>query len=457
MRELRLNPDNVHLGWNHLVIGAPNVDPGTPTSVFGVVGEPSYVGRLVFNPNPTTGEPRAPRYDLTNVYAFVGPTANQPFIKVDPDHPGQLRYDPRGAVGEFRGWTGDGRGLLGQCWWQQDNPDMCATDLATGVSRPLTADPAYIDPIDMSPDNKWVVALEARYGDRNWFLNGLPGVPPINDMSVGAAAASVANYKIGAFRLFQPYLLDRYPERPGYRGQRINECQGSETAATANSVCDANWGTRSDPRWSLDGTKIVFGQTLAQFPDCHTPVPSDQHGPVDGRGCPTYAGEAGNTFRLMVATLTDRTPRPVRHVEPLDDSTNLVPWGTKYEYGPDPSVTPPQAAPGVYTLKGRHSGKATVVIGNQLAAISTVYDNYSDDGRNFINGTESVTSAFLTATWNTALTLTDETGKVRGQRFTAPGGYTSTVVSGFTGYATYAGLMTTILDGKVYLPPPPAR
>src|ERR1700722_8824531 len=54
LRELRLNPDNVHLGFNHIIL-SPHV------------GEFGYFGRLKFDAAPTTGTPRVPRYDLTKV------------------------------------------------------------------------------------------------------------------------------------------------------------------------------------------------------------------------------------------------------------------------------------------------------------------------------------------------------------------------------------------------------
>ncbi len=42
IRELRLHPDNVHLGFNHIIF-----DP--------ILGQEAYIGRLTFNPSPTNG------------------------------------------------------------------------------------------------------------------------------------------------------------------------------------------------------------------------------------------------------------------------------------------------------------------------------------------------------------------------------------------------------------------
>lgn len=258
------------------------------------------MGRLVFNPNPTTGTPLAPRYDLENIYALRGDYPYLPFIQVEDD-PTQLTYEPEEAVGEFRGFTGDGEALLGMCWPESNNTDICATDLQTGRSERLTSDPGYIDPVAVSPDNQWTVGLESRYQDRYWYIAGLPGVPPINQLTPGTAGNLAVGYHIGHFRIMQPYLYDRYPDRPGYRGQRVDECRPPETELTPNSACDPNWGTRADPRWSPDGTSIVYGQSLAQFPDCFK------------EGCPTYTEEVGHTWRMMLATLTSRTPPRADH------------------------------------------------------------------------------------------------------------------------------------------------
>lgn len=455
MRELRLHPDQVHLGWNKLALGAAGVvlggedpagslDPAKPGQ-FLILDQFGYFGRLVFNPNPTTGTPLAPRYELVNVSALISPSRNGLFVQVDPDDPTQLRYTQAGAVGEFRGFTRDGKAVLGQGHAHSNNTDMFATSLATGESRRLTADPSYIDPIDGSPDGNWVIALESRFKDRFWYIAGLPGVPPINQMMAAAGGAVAAGYNDGEFRLFQPFLIDREPERPGYSGQQLNACRSPEEAAIAGSICDANWGTGADPRWSADGTKITYFQHLRQSPNC-----------LPGVSCPTSTEAGGHTARLMVARLTSRKPVTLRAVKSVADA---VPWATPLKPGDaDPVRT--HVPGGVYTLKGKALGSATVTVvetadKSAITLVSAIYDNYSDDGRNIVNGTESVSNAGGTAgpvTFRSALTLT---GEHTGYRLTSPEGFTVSVVSAFTGELVYAGYMVTLIDGKLYQPPVP--
>ena len=60
MRELRLNPDDVHIGFSHLAFGGAAAG----------VDEISYLGHLTFDPAPTSGMPMVPRYDIVNTTAL---------------------------------------------------------------------------------------------------------------------------------------------------------------------------------------------------------------------------------------------------------------------------------------------------------------------------------------------------------------------------------------------------
>ena len=251
LRELRLHPDNVHLGFNGMTIGKEG---------FGQFG---YLARLEFNPSPTTGEPRAPRYDLTHITRMIRPDASGMPLERDPEHPGQLRFDFSAiSVGEFRGFSKDGREAFYIGYpWESCNIDVFAVDMATGKIRRLTSNPEYIDPLDSSPDDKWIIAIDTRGSDRQMFMAAMRGVPPIIDLLTTAYVSSVRNN--GLRRFFEAYLIDRYGDRGDYQGQLLTAGDGAP-----GSISDPNWNAMADPRWSPDGTRVVFWQAQVTSPAC---------------------------------------------------------------------------------------------------------------------------------------------------------------------------------------------
>src|SRR5207244_7527323 len=116
------------------------------------------------NPTPTTGTPAVPRFELDHVTRLHNPAvANQPF-RPDPAHPGELLHNPLSPnIGEFRGWTKDGKEAIGlNAPFESANIDLFGVSLATGATRRLTRNPEYIDPIDSSPDSNWFVLADTR-------------------------------------------------------------------------------------------------------------------------------------------------------------------------------------------------------------------------------------------------------------------------------------------------------
>ncbi|MBE3203327.1 hypothetical protein IHE48_20610 [Frankia sp. CH37] len=442
---LKLNPDNVHVGWNRVIF------PATADDMF---GELAYYGTLTFNPNPSTGEPRTPRYDITNITGLY--SSDEPFgtfLRVDPANPAQLVRKQAHTLGEFKGWTGDGQSALGIANFQSANLDHVATNLTTGETRRIDGDPGYSDPISSSADGKWSLEMDVRYQDRFYFLTGLPGVPPITDLLPTGAAIS-AGYNIHDRRLFQPFLIDQYGPRDGYNGQQINTCRTGSCSTLAagpgSGADDPLWGSRADSAFSPDGTKITYWQAYPSAENCGPAV-------GDPATCPPSSEPGGRTSRLMLAELTSRTPQKPPAVSPLPDT---IPWGTPYQAG-DPAPALPHIPAGDYTLKGKASGRAAVKIAENatktgLASISVTYTDFSDDGVNTVNGTESVQNAGTGGsdiTFHANLTLTGQhTGT---KRTSEPGGYTVSPRSVITNIYKPTGTMTTVLDGRAYHQPKP--
>ena len=430
IRELRLNPDNVHLGFNGMSIGKEGI------------GQFGYLARLVFNPVPTTGEPRAPRYDLTHVTRLLPKGTSMSVLRRDPAHPDELELNYKAiCVGEFRGFSKSGREAFYVGYpWESCNIDVFAVDLATGKVRRLTSNPEYVDPVDASPDDKWIVVDDTRGSGRQMFMAAMRGVPPIIDMLTTGYVSSVRNN--GPRRFFEAYLIDQYGDRGAYQGQLLTAGDGEP-----GSVSDPNWNAMADPRWSPDGTRVVFWQAQVVSPSC---------GGNNPLSCPAPSEPGGRRFRLLVARLTSRKPLSIKPPTPISDD---VPWGTPYV----PGSSFPQVSPipeGTYILRGTLSGLATVTIKQSenhrtIKSISVAYNNYSDERGNVIYGTEEVAqlpspspTAFA-LDWHSNLV---QSGKTQGTKITSPDGF-KTSIDVFTNIFQATGTLTTTIDGHVYKQP----
>ncbi|WP_329539064.1 TolB family protein [Streptomyces sp. NBC_01358] len=429
MRELRMHPDGEHLGWSSV------------TTTGGRLDQYSYIGRLEFNPAPAKGTPLVPRYDINRAIRLYDPAQTKQPVHADPKHPGKLVIDPRlQAVGELRGFSRDGREVtfIGHPN-ESANIDVFAADLRTGKVRRLTAHPEYTDPVTSSPDDRWIVALDTRGSDRQMFLAGMRGIPPVTDLLTTTAVSSVRNNQ--QRRFFQPFLIDRFGDRGEYAGQQLNAGDGSPGSAS-----DPNWNVRADPEWSPDGTSVVYAQRLVSAPSC---------GGVNPLKCPESTEPGDRRTRLMIAHLVDRGPSPTRHVAPAPRN---VPWGQVHQPG---TAAPqrPYPAESTYALRGKAAGSATVEIKwneqhTEVRTVSARYRNYSDDGRTFLNGTESVTRTNLSLTNNRLDWYSDlkQHGAVQAEKKTGPDGFHLTIDL-FTTTFHATGTLTTTVNGRTYQQP----
>ena len=408
IRELRLNPDGVHLGWNHFVL------TGTQYDEFG------FMGRLVFDPAPTTGTPLTARYDLAAVTELFNPAPRyQPYVA----KPGnRLVYNPAGMIGEFRGWSSDGRSALGIQSYESDSVDAFETSNATGRSRPLTRHAEYVDPIRMSPDGRWTLAEELAGTGRMDFMSAMEGIPPITDQLPTTAHVS-GLHDNGDRRFFLPYLVST---RTG-RGVRL-DYDG-----------DPNWNARADPSWLADGSGVVWSETMVTAPAC---------GGTNPLPCPVSHEPGGRTSRLLIARFPGR--HSVHQVAPVPDT---VAWGTPYTPGATLPVRPHLPA-GTYTVSGKVRGSASVVITENPRKIQVAYRNYSDDGSHIINGTESAASVgppyASTVTLHENLTLG---GRRTGTKTTSEPGGLQMLPQVLASDWEATGTLTTTIDGRSYSQP----
>jgi len=418
-REMRLHPDDVHILWSSLSSN----------------GQSTYTGKLQFNAEPTNGSLRVPRYDLVNVNILARANST-PAIYAEGD---ELKINPNPlSLGELRGWSGTGDEILylGPNV-EANNVDLYAIHVVTGVRRRLTSHPEYVDPVVSSADNENYLIMDTRGSNRQMWMAGMRGIPPVIDMVVTLLAVSTRNN--GPRRFFQPILLDYYGDRSdvGYYGQRINTAGDLEDG----SVNDANWNGRADGGFSLDGTKIVYWQALVTAPSC---------GGVNPLPCSISTAEGGANYRVMLAKRIGRAPtKPA----PVFEIPDIIPWATPFPPGATIPVEE-TLAPGHYTLYGKAHGSADVVLGQ--SSVSVRYSNFSDDYRHILDGYENATSSVSPP--NYFLVHVDwfsdiiQTGAVFGTKKTSPGGFHAEIDAMINIFSAN-GSLTTTLDGVEHLQP----
>ncbi|KAM0230273.1 hypothetical protein ACHAP5_011415 [Fusarium lateritium] len=403
-------------------------------------GQNTYFGRLEFNADPKVGEPHVPRYDLADVNILIDANGKPPmYVKDD-----QLLINHDAITpGELRGFSGSGDEIIyiGSPV-EANNIDVMAVHLTTGAVRRLTSHPDYTDPVSMSQDDKWIVAMDTRSDGRQMFMSGMRWIPPIIDYLVVAIASSTRNN--GPRRFFQPILIDSKGDRGNYFGQQVNaDGDGSD-----GSVNDPNWNGRADPAFSPDSTMIVYWQALVVSPSC---------GGANPLPCPVSTAQGGRNYRIMLARRTSLKPsKPA----PVFKAPDFIPWAKPFPAG---SKAPAQYTipAGNYTLQGQLSGFANVSFiedadSDVIRTISVSYSNYSDQEGYVIDGSEKVTKWKLLPNiwldrveWFSNIT---QTGTVEGTKVTSEDGWDVEIDVSVNLIKTN-GTLITVLDGIKYLPP----
>ncbi len=422
MRELRIHPDDVHLGWSTFYIGAK-------------LDQFMYYGRLAFVGGAN------PRYVLQNINLMYDPAQPQAFY-VNPDDPTELLRNPLvNEIGEFRGWSKDGQWAAYIGFPEESNRiDIFMTHIETGEIRRLTRHPGYVDPMDISYDNRWVIHLDTRPSFRQRFWGEMPGIPPVNDLVSTGVVASTRND--GNRRFFQPILIDIFGDRGDYEGQLLKSCNGEPgRTGVPGDLCDLDWNASADPRWSQDGTSLVYKELQ------------------NGSG----NLEVGNRrSRLIIARFPDREPQPFSKP---GEAPDFIPWATAWYAGLNPVRT--LAPEGTYTLNGKVFGSAMVTIEHatvssrfgsaELVSLTEVaFNNYSDDGVSVINGIERAerlptSSAFTPDTlFDFDLTLI---GCKTGTKLTSEDGYRVSIGL-LNNVLRSSGTLTTTINGVSYSQPP---
>lgn len=250
------------------------------------------------------------------------------------------------TLGELKQFTPDQQGVIVAAFSQNPfgaaNPDDVRIDLATGAVSRITAQPDYDEPVEISPDGEWLAVGSGRGGA---FFSVFSQVPRPGIVNVGLEAVTAFFFVNHRDQLLEPWIIDRYGERGDYVGQQVNP----ESSA-------AGWDARTIMNWHPDGTRLTYWEGA------------------------TTAGVVPST-RLVVATLSSRTPVATsilpQPIPPLEWAPVLA------------GFVPPAIVPA--SRPGAVSGVASVsYTAGSPQHLTVVYDDFSDDGRAIVDGTESV-------------------------------------------------------------------
>lgn len=252
------------------------------------------------------------------------------------------------------------------------NYEIFEIDTLTGRRRALTTDLDYNEVASFSPDGRSVWYTSARGLDRTDVVTQLVR-PSFLDM--------VTFGQLGRVFLFQNrrcmnegWLMDRETGQHlgGYGGQPV--------------LLEDDWNLRRFG-WFKDGTRAVtYEQRL--------PNRTEPRDPAARR-------------RVRIVRLPARRPTAALPPVDLDDTKVLELTVPAAQYT---GMAARQVAG--HVVRGRAAGTATMVFAGTFAGgrWEVRFDGYSDDGRTFVTGTESLTSPnpVLAATWSAGLVATGE-------------------------------------------------
>ncbi len=341
--------------WSEIVISPDNEHIGW-NGLGAATGV--YVGRL------RRGDTE---YFIDDVQTISGQT-----VKEDPAHPGCVILGPlRG--GEIKQFTrgglsvslvGSGRGAGGSVEQALDSEDF----------REITNSPGYDETTIFSPDNRLGVTMTTRFSPttNSAFLGLIPRRG--NDTTKHCLTSLVYMYGVAETRQggdgnIGPALINisRSVREEGYLGVNLSDPTGE-------------WVYYSPMSWHPSSRKLMWNEGQKK--------------------------SVGDGIRLTVAELADYSAG-----EPIPAAS--LPENIPYAY---PGVDPRggmSASGDEIKMAGKVSGFVTTTVqtGSSMTA-KTVYENFSDDGKSFLNGWESASTPGLMrpgdAVYDACLQLTGE-------------------------------------------------
>lgn len=307
-----------------------------------------------------------------------------------PTGPGDMNvegYANAGQLFEFKSFVDGGASALVIGEPVDGNADTLKLDLATGQLTRLTSDIDWDEDGAISPDGQNLLVASWRTMNRLEAFGQMPLGKPFFDYPLGAA---VAIYYVSSFEGFQcdlqPWLLPADGDRNAtLRGQPFAPYSGGDI------ITGNNLGALSF--WSPDSTRVLIQERRTNKPTADANTATKQKG---------YSPN-----RLLIARI-DRDPSPI----PAAVTTRVGDWAeTPADF--DGIFFVPSSA----VITGKNAGQISVTYAGNVAAGNyvAVYNGYSEDGENFLDGSVVATGGPTTAiNYAVNLTSTDAAGAVTG-------------------------------------------
>jgi hypothetical protein len=325
-----------------------------------------YVGFSVFRTDAIEEMVVGKLQRVGDKYAVADPRVINPPAPTSISDTNVDHWSDTGGLYEFKAFTDGGADAT---YVEVGGPalgsvNVWSVNLATGQRRRLVAAPDWNEDDGVSPNGK----LLSVFSDRTMhFVDWLGGLMPVRDF-IDAPMSAMSASNIGG----------------------NSECEG--------------------PMWLLpstgdDGGKLA-GQPLLdyRYPGMHV---------ADNLDAPSQWSPNGTMIALN--TMDDATGNAapfilVAHLTATKPSQPLPPLSSQPgSWAPSPTgYHPAMGYAGTITLAGPGGGKVTVQYrGNVFGGDwSETYANYSDDGRDFVNGAVTITGSAADGTYSSHLTMT---------------------------------------------------
>ncbi len=340
-----------------------------------------HVGYTITRPDGLVMMVAALQREATNYklvdYRVINPTGPASPHDTNPD-----RWAHGGSLDELKSFADGGRKaiILAE---PEGIPQQEEVDLATGKVTQLTAYPDWDEDGAISPDGSSLLTESWRTQHRLTAL----GLMPLARSFINLSQAIVAIYYVSSREGFacdlEPWLLPSGGDRGGTLiGQPLNPYGGGSTIP-ANDL-------EGQQVWSPDSTRVLLQGRSLLPPPANASSYLDQKGPAPSE--------------LMIAHILRPPTRPIPAVR-----TRVGTWApTPQQYRSSFDM------PGTHAVYGKHSGTAMITIDGNIAAgeFSVVYHDYSDDGKYFLNGTQTTHgSVEATVAITDNLTATNAAGR----------------------------------------------